>query len=390
MATGGALSRRRIRVLRVITRLNIGGPALHAALLSTRLNPERFDTLLVAGKEGESEGSMIALGRIGADLPLRQVPSLGRDISALDDVRALAALVSIMRDFRPDIVHTHLAKAGALGRVAARVSGVRTVLHTFHGTVFRRYFGSLRSRAFVNIERGLGVLSTRLIAITPGQRRELIEFGIGDERKVVVMPLGLDLAQFMEPVDAGEARRKLALPIDRPVVSLVARLVPVKNVPLFLRAVSLLDRDVLAVVAGDGEERGNVEREAARLGVADRCRFIGWRSDVRTVYAASDVVALTSLNEGSPVSLIEAMAAGRPVVSTAVGGVPDVVADGVSGLLAPSGDAEALARSIMTLLRDRERRERMGGAARLADYPRYDVSRLLADVSALFEKLVRS
>ena len=389
MASGGALTRRRIRVLRVITRLNVGGPALHAALLSTRLDPDRFETLLVAGREGETEGSMIGLGRIGADLPLRRLPSLGREISAFDDVRSLAALVAITREFRPDIVHTHLAKAGAVGRIAARISGVGTVLHTFHGTVFRQYFGSLKSRAFVNIERGLAMLSTRLIAITPGQRRELVELRIGGEQKVVVIPLGLDLAQFLEPVDAAMARRQLGLPADRQIVTLVARLVAVKNVPLFLRAVSLLAPDVVAVVAGDGEQRGDAEREAARLGIADRCRFMGWQSDVRAVYAASDVVALTSLNEGSPVSLIEAMAAGRPVVSTAVGGVPDVVADGVSGLLAPSGDAEALARALTALLGDRERRERMGREGRLAAYPRYDVSRLLTDMSALYESLVR-
>ena len=381
---------RRIRILRVITRLNVGGPALHAALLTTRLDPARFETLLVAGREGETEGSMIDLGRIGSDLALRRVASLGREISPIDDVRSFGELLGICREFKPDIVHTHLAKAGAVGRLAARASGVRTVVHTFHGTVFREYFGSLKSKGFLAVERGLARLSTRLIAITPRQRRELIELGLGDERKVIEIPLGLDLGPFLEPLDAFEARARLGLPLDRPVVTLVARLVPVKNIPLFLKMVSLLDRDVVAAIVGDGEERASAEREAARLGIAERCRFLGWQSDVRAVYAASDVVALTSLNEGSPVSLIEAMAAGRPVVATAVGGVPDVVGDAVSGLLAPSGDAEALARAVMSLVRDPQRRERMGAEARSAAYPRYDVSRLLADVGALYESLVQT
>jgi glycosyltransferase involved in cell wall biosynthesis len=372
----------------VITRLNVGGPALHAALLATRLDPDRFETLLVAGAESPTEGSMLELGRVGEGINLRRVPALGREISLVDDVRALAAVRNIVREFRPDIVHTHLAKAGAIGRIAARMSGAPVVIHTYHGTVFSGYFGRAKSNAFVAIERGLARLTTRLIAITSSQRRDLLRLGIGDDRKVVEIPLGLELSQYIAPRDQRDARRSLALPPERPVVAIVARLVPVKNVSLFLEAMALVAEPVTAVIVGDGERRVQLEALSRSLRIADRCRFVGWQRDVGAVYAAADVIALTSLNEGSPVSILEAMAAQRAVVCTAVGGVPDVVTHGVNGLLVPSGDSLALAAAITSLLRDPARREDLGAAAQLTVFPHYDVSRLVADVTRLYDELV--
>jgi len=380
---------RRLRVLRVITRLNVGGPAIQAVLLSARLDPDRFESLLVAGTESATEGNMIELGRLDAPPALRRIPALGREISPLDDLRALGALVRLMREFKPDIVHTHLAKAGTLGRVAARIARVPVVIHTYHGTVFRGYFGGFRSRVFLEIERAIARITTRLVAITPGQRRELVALGIGSEAKVVEIPLGLDLAPFVEAASRADARAALGLPPDEPVVAIVARLVPIKDVGLFLRALARLTRPAIGVIVGDGDERASLEREAASLGIASRCRFLGWRRDVRTVYAAADVVALTSRNEGSPVSIIEAMAAGRAVVCTDVGGVSDVVTLGVSGILVPHGDPAALAAAIDRLLADPAARERLGNEARRAVYPRYDLSRLVTDITALYSSLVR-
>src|SRR6266566_918781 len=192
---------RRVRILRVITRLNVGGPALNAALLSARLDPDRFETLLVAGTEKASEGSMLELGRLGEGLNLRRVPALGREISPLDDLRAFMTITKIAREFRPDIVHTHLAKAGTIGRIAGRLARARAVVHTYHGTVFRGYFGRATSRTFLQIERG-------------------------------------------------QARSRLGLPPNKPVVAIVARLVPIKNVSLFLRAMVSVSSAV-ALVVGD-------------------------------------------------------------------------------------------------------------------------------------------
>jgi glycosyltransferase involved in cell wall biosynthesis len=380
---------RRIRVLRIITRLNVGGPAIQAVLLSTRLDPARYDCVLASGTESAFEGNMIELGRLAAPPTLRRVPTLGREISPLDDLRALGALVRLMRELKPDIVHTHLAKAGTLGRVAARIVGVPVVIHTYHGTVFRGYFGSLRSRIFLEIERIVARVTTRLIAITAGQRGELIALGIGTDAKVVEIPLGLELASFVDAPSRHEARSMLDLTPDEPVVAIVARLVPIKDVGLFLQAFARVTSAATAIIVGDGPDRAGLEAQAAALGIAGRCRFLGWRRDVNAVYAAADVVTLTSRNEGSPVSIIEAMAAGRAVVCTNVGGVADVVTPGVSGMLVTYGDAEALAASIDELLGDPDLRSRLGAEARRAVYPRYDVSRLVSDISALYTGLVQ-
>jgi glycosyltransferase involved in cell wall biosynthesis len=343
--------------------------------------------MLVAGTESSTEGSMLELGRLGQGLSPRRLPMLGREISPADDFRALAEVVRIAREFRPDIVHTHLAKAGTIGRIAARIAGARAVVHTYHGTVFRGYFGGAKSRVFVEIEKALSHLTTRIVAITPSQRRDLIELGIGDERKVVEIPLGLDLAPFLDAPDSNVARGRLGLPPDVPIVAIVARLVPVKNVGLFLRAMAKVSAPAVALVVGDGELRRDLEAESATLGLTPRCRFVGWQSDLSAVYAAADVVALTSRNEGSPVSIIEAMAAGRAVVCTAVGGVPDLVRPGTGVLVAPDDD-EALSAALSDLLSAPARRAELGAAARRSVYPAYDASRLIADMTRLYDGLI--
>ena len=374
-------------MLRVITRLNVGGPAINAVLLSSRLDPARFETLLVCGTEAASEGNMLELRGIGADLDLRRVPSLGREITPFDDIRALAQLIAIARRFKPDIVHTHLAKAGTLGRLAARMSGAKAVVHTYHGTVFRGYFGRIRSRMFMSIERLLSRLTTRIIAISPSQRRELIDFGIGNEQKVIEVPLGLELEPFLAVDDVPSARARIGIRPDQPVVAIVARLVPIKNVSLFLRAMALIP-SATVLVAGDGSLRPKLEAEAVQLGIDGRTRFVGWQADMRSVYAASDVVGLTSQSEGLPVSLIEAMASARAVVSTRVGGVPDLVQHDVTGVLVPPDDVRGFADAVQALLLDPRRRTALGSAARHSVYPRYDAARLVAEIAALYESLV--
>lgn len=379
------------RVLRVITRLNIGGPATHVSLLSARLDPSRFETLLVAGREGIDEGSMVELGRIDDRLQLARVAELGRAISPLTDLRATVAIARIARAFRPHIVHTHLAKAGFVGRIAGRLAGARVVLHTYHGTVFEGYFGKRESALYLAIERGLARITTRIIAITSRQRDDLIALRIAPPEKVVIVPLGLDLEPFLRLPDKDVARAALGLEPSRPVVGLVARLVPIKDVATFIRAIALLRQrraDVQAVIVGDGSERSRLEALGRDLALDGACLFLGWRADTPNVYAAIDVLALSSLSEGSPVSVIEAMASGRPVVATAVGGVPDVVLDGLTGSLVPPRDPAALADALEAVLADPDMRVRYGDAGRAFVYPRHGASRLVRDIEDLYSALL--
>lgn len=381
----------RIRVLRIITRLNVGGPAIHASLLSTRLDPDRFETLLVAGREGPAEGSMLELGRLPRALRVRRVETLGREISPLDDLRALREVTAIVRAYRPHVVHTHLAKAGAVGRVAARLAGARVVLHTYHGTILRGYFGPGRSSLYALVERALARLSTRVVAITPLQRQELVAIRVAPASRIALVPLGLDLDPFAEPRDQLAARKALGVPTGVPVVGIVARLVPIKDIGTFLRSIVLL-RDrvpaIRALIVGDGEERFALEALARELGLGDAVHFAGFRADMPEVFAACDAVALSSLNEGSPVVLIEALAAAKGVAATAVGGVPDVVRDGVTGLLVPPRDPPALACALARLLAGDGLAARLGSAGALEVRARFHAARLVGDIERLYLELL--
>ncbi len=382
----------RIRVMRVIARLNVGGPALHAALLTERLDPGRYESVLVTGSEAPAEGNYLALtGRRLERLVV--VPALGREIHGARDAIALAQLVRLMRRERPVIVHTHTAKAGMLGRLAARLARVPIVVHTYHGHVFRGYFSPAKTRLFLALERWLGRHTDRLLTVSPAVRRELLALGVGTPDRLAVLPLGLDLAPFLAPRPAGAPgpRAELGLAAATPLVAVVARLVPVKAHETFLEAAALVAAkrpEARFLVVGDGERRAELEALARRLGLARSVAFLGWRADLPAIYRDVDVVALTSRNEGSPVSLIEAMAAARPVVATAVGGVPDLVEDGVSGYLVEPGQPAAVADRVLALLDDPERREAFGRAGRKRVDPAFDAARLLRDVDALYRRLI--
>lgn len=375
--------------MRVITRLNVGGPALQAMLLTDRLDRARFETLLVSGRPERREGSMLSL----RPEPVRPVvvDHLRRSVSPLHDAMALATLVRLMRQMRPHVVHTHLAKAGMLGRVAARLTGVRVVVHTFHGNVLSGYFGSLASRTLLELERTLGRMSTRVIAISPQQLDELMRLRIAPDRLELV-PLGLDLGPFLD-AERGRLRTELEIAPGTPLVGVVGRLVAIKGVDLFLRAAARLASergDIRFIVVGDGEERGRLERLSAALGLQERVRFLGWRADLPTIYADLDVVTLTSWSEGTPVSLIEALAASRPVVATAVGGVPDVLDGGRCGLLVPAGDVAALLRGIQRSLEDPGVSLALARAGREHVLARHGADALVSRIGSLYARLVGS
>ena len=383
-----------IRVLRVIARLNVGGPALHVSYLSRELDKIGYETTLVAGSIGGSEGSMEYVAEELGVEPL-YLPALQREISPLQDLVAARELLKLMRRLRPDVLHTHTAKAGAVGRLAALLAGPvrpRVVVHTFHGHVLRGYFGPGKTEAFRRLERGLARSSDALIAVSPEVRDDLVALGVAPREKITVIRLGLDLDQRLATVPGGAEglRAELCVPDGRFLVSWLGRMTEIKRVDDLLRAFAMLreggaDADLLLV--GDGPLRAEMEELAARLGIRDRCHFTGFRSDVGSIYAASDAIALTSANEGTPVTVIEAQAAGKPVVSTDVGGVRDIVTDGVSGFVVAPGDVGAVADRLRVLADDPELRARLGAAGRSAR-ERYSVPRLVHDVDVLYRELL--
>ena len=381
-----------IRVARVIGRLNIGGPAQHVIHLTAGLPRARFESVLLSGREAPSEGSMRALAARWAVRPIA-VPGLGRRVSPVDDMRSLVFLTRFFRSFRPHIVHTHTAKAGALGRLAARLTGVPVVVHTYHGHVFHGYFSPPVTSLFLAVDRMLARSTSRLLAVSESVKRELDGYRIGGPGQVTVQRLGLDLTAFLGcQVHGGELRRELGMDSRHPLVGIVARLVPIKRHEDFIAASALLAAripEARFLVIGDGERRTELEVLVRQKGLGERVRFLGWRHDLDRIYADLDVVVLTSANEGSPVSLIEAMAAGRPVVATEVGGVPDLVEHGVNGMLGRAGDPSATAEAIAALLADPERRRVMGEAGRKRVRDAYTIDQLVSDMDRLYTELLR-
>jgi glycosyltransferase involved in cell wall biosynthesis len=382
----------KLRVLRAITRLNIGGPAIHAILLTRGLQNERFTSVLVTGLEGPHEGSMRDLAARHGVHP-RVVRELGREVSPFNDLRAMFAMYRLIRRGRPHIVHTHMAKAGTAGRLAAKLARVPIVVHTFHGHTFHSYFGPLKTKLFIQIERSLGAMTDRVIAVGEVQRQEIAHYGVAPLEKIVTIPLGLEIEPMLNAEnERGRLRNELGLNGHGKLVGIVARLVPIKAHEVFLEAAARVrdaEPDTSFLIVGDGERRAELEAMVRDLNLERSTRFLGWRGDMREVYADLDVVTLSSNNEGSPVALIEALAAARPVVATNVGGVPNVVADGKTGLLVPPRDPAALADGIVKLLRDPERAAAFGLAGRASVFPRHSSTRLVADVERLYLELAR-
>jgi glycosyltransferase involved in cell wall biosynthesis len=393
--SAGIAAGNRVRVLRVIARLNMGGPALHVAYLSSGLAERGYETTLVAGSLAEGEGSMSYVAEeLGIDVvPL---PLLHREIAPLRDLRAAFRLAKLIRRVRPQILHTHTAKAGAVGRVAALLArGARPpiVVHTFHGHVLRGYFGPIRTRIFRLLERRLARVSTALIAVSPEVRDDLVELGVAPREKFHVVRLGIELdRRVAENGDEREqTRRLMGIPPERFVVGWIGRMTAVKRTDDVLHAFRQLQADgvdACLCLVGDGADRDTVERRAHELGVMRRCLFLGYQDDVAPFYAAFDAFLLPSASEGTPVTAIEALASGRPVVATRVGGLPDVVRDGLDGFLVEPGAVNDLAERLHRLASDPGLRARMGKAGRARVLERYSVLRLLDDVDALYRELL--
>jgi len=385
-----------MKVLHVLTRLNIGGPARHVVTLGGGLVDRGVDTLLVHGRVDETEGSFEHLpGERG--LRTIRLAELGRSVRWRLDAVAFLKLLRIIFREQPDVVHTHTAKAGTLGRLAAVVYNMarhrrrRCVLvHTFHGHVFIAYFGAIHTFLVKVVERALSHISDRIVALADTQKRDLVErFGVAAERRVSVVHLGLELDPLLQiSLDRREGRQTFGFDASDRIVGYVGRFVPIKDLETLVRAVAIAAGrvpNVRLLLVGDGEHRERLEALAASLNIGQVTSFAGWREDLATVYGVMDVVVTTSLNEGTPVALIEAMAAGRPVVATAVGGVPKVVVDGVTGFLVPPADPARAADALEQLVRDPALCRSMGDSGRRVVASRFQAERLVSTMQNLYE-----
>jgi glycosyltransferase involved in cell wall biosynthesis len=388
------------RILRIHNRLIIGGPTLNVLYLTKYLAPE-FETLLVVGeKEDHEKDASFLAEQMG--IKTVSIPDMGRSVHLLRDYKAYGHLKKIIDNFKPHIVHTHAAKPGAVGRMAAGSRKVPVVVHTYHGHVFHSYFNKLKTRFFLETERYLGKKSDALIAISEQQKKELTEFRVATENKFRVIPLGFELNKFLEDQEQKRKmfRAEFELDDDEIAIGIIGRLVPVKNHALFLEGLSHVARNskkkIRAFIIGDGETRKGLEERAKQLGISfandhDKNAFLtftSWRSDIDLINAGLDIVTLTSLNEGTPVSLIEAQAANKPIVSTRVGGIGDIVIEGKTALLSETNDVDAFKQNLLKVVDDDSLRNCLGKNGMHHVQERFSVKRLADDMGALYRELL--
>lgn len=390
------------RVLRIINRLNLGGPTYNAAYLSKYMEPE-FETLLVSGMKDDAEESSEFIVK-NLDLHPVYMPEMYRELNPFRDYKSYYKIRKLIEEFKPDIVHTHAAKAGAVGRLAASHSGVKVIIHTFHGHVFHSYFGAVKTRMFLEIERYLAKRTTKIVTLSQIQKQELSEtYKVAPAEKFEIIPLGFDLRKFEE--GQIEKRKKFRteynLDEEEIAIGIVGRLVPIKNHELFLKALKIVSetttKKVRAFIIGDGEERTKIESLAQSLGLKfnnqnlrekNVLTFTSWIKDIDVSNAGMDIIALTSNNEGTPVSLIEAQASGKPIVSTNVGGIENIVIENETALLSPVGDVNAFAKNLLRLIEEEE--TRIVFSKKGSDFVRnkFSYQRLCTDMAKLYNSLL--
>ncbi len=391
------------RVLRILNRLIIGGPAINATYLTKYMAPE-FETMLVIGGKDDHEQDA---DHLSMDLGITPVvvPEMKRNINPINDGIAYRKVKKLIEKFKPDIVHTHAAKSGVLGRLAANACNVPVVVHTFHGHIFHSYFSKWKTNTFIQIERYLARQSTGIVAISDSQKNDLANvYNICPAEKINIIPLGLDLDKFQQSQDIKRIlfRKKYNLFEGEIAIGIIGRIVPVKNHSLFVaaakRVLEQTNQSVKFVVIGDGDMREQMEAEFREAGIdyayiPDDHReataiCTSWQTDMDTVLAGLDIVALTSHNEGTPVSLIEAQAAARPVVSTNVGGVADVVRDNHCGFITEPNDIDLFADALLQLIEKADLRTFFGTQGRNFVQSKYSYQRLVGDMSQYYYTLL--
>lgn len=391
-----------IRVLQILNRFNLGGPTFIAAYLTRFLDSE-FETKLVGGLSDESEeNSYFMLNNLGIRPEI--IPDMRRSLNPISDIQSYRQLKNIIRDFNPQIVHTHASKAGALGRLAAHHLGVPVVIHTYHGHVFDAYFKGFESAFYKKLERMLAGYSDQIIALSQSQRDDLVDkYKICNADKVTILPIGLDLDRFRENMEVKrlEFRLKYQLDEDEIAVGIVGRIVPIKNHQFFIQAIEqaqkLTDKRIRAFIVGDGDMRSSLQKDIVNAGLSyvnggvfkkAMFTFTSWQKDVDKVMAGMDIIAMTSLNEGTPVSLIEAQAADKPIVSTNVGGIENIVIPNKTALLSESGNLDAFVANLLTLINDQSLRHNMADGGWDFVKSRFHYSRMIEDTKELYNKLL--
>ncbi|HSS99638.1 MAG TPA: glycosyltransferase family 4 protein, partial [Terriglobales bacterium] len=386
-----------ITIVRVIARLNIGGPAIQAILLTDAFRKRGYRALLLAGQLAKGEESMEYLAGQRQVHPI-SISKLGRKISLLRDLQSLCRLITILRHERPTIVHTHTAKAGTLGRLAAMIARVPVRVHTFHGHIFHGYFSASVTRFFIILERFLARHTDCVIAISESQRQELTEkYKIADLDKVAIVPLGFDLDPFL-CVHEQPAQPPQSMISAPPVVGWIGRLTAIKAPELFIAGVKHVSCDAKFVMIGDGELRSACEEQIRTNKLIDKVRISGWRRDMANVYAGLDLLVLTSINEGTPLALLEAMASARSFIATDVGGIRDLMVGKSikehgwerfeNGILIPR-DADMIALAINFLITQPKLRRDMGAVGREFVKSRYSYDHLTNTLEKLYLRLAR-
>jgi glycosyltransferase involved in cell wall biosynthesis len=393
------------RVLQIINRLNLGGPTFIAGYLSAYLG-EGYETMLVAGMKDDSEESSEYIVR---DMGIEPVfiDNMRREINFKDDRAAYKQIDKIIKEFKPDIVQTHAAKAGTLGRLAAINNNVPVILHTFHGHIFEGYFSPLKTRIFLEIERYLAKRSSGIIAISNEQKKDLSgKFRIDSPERTFVMPLGIDLERFTinQAEKRADFRKTYNIDNETIAIGIIGRLVPIKNHQLFIdsfaEAQKRTSKKVHAFIIGDGEIRQEVEEMCKAAGIkfstpekkeeGALLTFTSWIKDVDIPVAGLDIIALTSINEGTPVSLIEAQAAGKAIVSTEVGGIRDIVIENKTALLSKLNEPERLLTNMLELIENEILRNELSKNGPAFALSKFGYVRMVNDHKQLYHRLLNS
>jgi glycosyltransferase involved in cell wall biosynthesis len=384
------------KILRIINRFNLGGPTYNAAYLTKYLEND-YETLLIGGKHEKSEkSSMHILDNLGLKPII--IEEMQRSIHPIMDRIALKKIKDIIIEFKPDIVHTHAAKAGALGRKAAYELGVKQIYHTFHGHVFHSYFGKIKTNIYKKIERDLAKKSTKIIAISEIQKQELSEvYKICSKEKIEVIPLGFDFRKFYEnqTEKRKDFRKKWKIKDDEIAIGIIGRLVPIKNHVFFInvinKVISKSNTSLRIFVVGDGEEKENIIRKVSAhnldYSIDDKIatiQFTSWIKEIDEVNAAMDIICLCSLNEGTPVSLIEAQASGKPIVTTRTGGIENIVVENKTALISDNNDLNKFTENLMSLIKEKDKRTLFSELA-IKKSKDFDYSILVKNIKRLYE-----